>query len=127
MLHTVHHINGKVLWANVHLLFWLSLFPFVTGWMGENHFSTWPVALYGMISFCAALAYYFLAGSLVKLHGKDSILGVAIGKDRKGKLSLFIYATGIGLSFINSLAGLSMYILVATMWFIPDKRIESKL
>lgn len=127
MFQAVHQINGKILWANVHLLFWLSLFPFVTGWMGENHFSTWPVALYGMVSFMAGLAYYFLARSLVTIHGKDSILGIAIGKDWKGKISLVIYAAGIGLSFINSWLGVTMYVLVAAMWFIPDKRIEDKL
>ena len=127
MLHAVHHINGTILWTNVHLLFWLSLFPFVTGWMGENHFSTWPVALYGIVSFFAAVAYYLLARSLVMLHGKESILGIAIGKDWKGKISLVIYATGIGLSFLNSWLGLAMYVLVAALWFIPDKRIEDKL
>ena len=127
MMHAVHHINGSVLWANIHLLFWLSLFPFVTAWMGENNFDTWPVAMYGVISFCAAVAYYFLARSLVLLHGEDSILGVAIGKDRKGKMSLVIYALGISFSFLNSWLGLSMYALVGVIWFIPDKRIESKL
>jgi uncharacterized membrane protein len=127
MMHAVHHINGSILWANVHLLFWLSLFPFVTGWMGENHFSTLPVALYGMVSFFAGLAYFILARSLVMLHGKDSVLGIALGKDWKGKISLGIYAAGIGLSFINSLLGAAMYVMVAAMWFIPDKRIEGKL
>jgi Predicted integral membrane protein len=127
MMHAVHHINGRILWANVHLLFWLSLFPFVTGWMGENHFSTWPVALYGLISFCAGTAYYFLAKCLVTIHGKDSTLGIAIGKDWKGKISIIIYAAGIGLSFLNSWLGLAMYILVAALWFIPDKRIEDKI
>jgi uncharacterized membrane protein len=127
MMHAVHHINGRILWANIHLLFWLSLFPFVTGWMGENNFSIWPVALYGAVSFFAAVAYYFLAKCLVTIHGKDSILGIAIGKDWKGKISLVIYATGIALSFINSWLGLAMYILVAALWFIPDKRIEEKV
>jgi uncharacterized membrane protein len=127
MMQAVHHINGRVLWANIHLLFWLSLFPFVTGWMGENHFSTWPVAVYGLISFFAGLAYYFLAKSLVKIHGKDSLLGMAMGTDWKGKLSVLVYGVGIGLSFINPLLGLLMYFLVAAMWFIPDRRIEEKL
>jgi uncharacterized membrane protein len=95
--------------------------------MGENNFSTWPVALYGVVSFCAAVAYYLLARSLVNLHGKESILGIAIGKDWKGRISLIIYAAGIGLSFINSWLGLSMYVIVAVIWFIPDERIESKL
>ena len=127
MLHAVQHINGRALWANIHLLFWLSLFPFVTGWMGENHFTTWPVAVYGVVSFFAGLAYYFLARCLVTLHGRDSILGVAIGNDWKGKLSVIVYATGIGLCFINAWLGLTLYFLVAAMWFIPDKRIERKL
>lgn len=127
MMHAVHHINGTVLWANTHLLFWLSLFPFVTGWMGENNFSTWPVAIYGVVSILSAIAYFFLARALVTLHGKDSIIGIAIGKDWKGKISLVLYAAGIALSFINSWLGLSMYILVGTIWFIPDKRIENKL
>lgn len=127
MMHAVHHINGNVLWKNVHLLFWLSLFPFVTGWMGENHFSTWPVALYGVVSFMAGLAYYFLARSLVIIHGKESVLGIAIGKDWKGKISVVVYAAGICLTFLNSWLGLAMYMLVAAMWFIPDKRIEDKL
>jgi len=127
MLHAANHINGKILWANVHLLFWLSLFPFVTGWMGENHFGKWPVASYGLIAFMAGFAYYILARLLVKLHGKESILGIAIGKDWKGKISLVIYAAGIGLSFLNSWLGLAMYVLVAALWFIPDKRIEKQL
>ena len=127
MMHAVHHINGTVLWANIHLLFWLSLFPFTTGWMGENNFSTWPVALYGVVLFFAAIAYFILARTLVTLHGKDSVLGIAIGKDWKGKISLIIYATGIALSFINPWLGVSMYVLVGAIWLIPDKRIESKL
>lgn len=127
MLHAVHQINGKVLWANIHLLFWLSLFPFVTGWMGENHFSTLPVALYGAVSFMAGLAYFFLAHSLVTIHGKESVLGIDIGKDWKGKISLVFYLVSIGLSFFNSWLGLAMNVLVAAMWFIPDKRIEDKI
>ncbi len=127
MLHTVHHVNGTVLWANIHLLFWLSLIPFVTGWMGENNFTTWPVVLYGIVLFMAGIAYYFLAHSLSSLHGKDSTLAAALGNDRKGKLSVAIYAFGIGLSFINPWLGLTMYALVAAMWFITDKRIEKRL
>jgi uncharacterized membrane protein len=127
MMHAVHHVNGAVLWTNTHLLFWLSLFPFVTGWMGENNFQTWPVAMYGVVSILSAIAYFILARSLVTLHGKDSLIGIAIGKDWKGKISLVLYAAGIGFSFINSWLGLSMYILVGTIWFIPDKRIENKL
>jgi uncharacterized membrane protein len=124
MLHASKHVNGKVLWANIHLLFWLSLFPFVTGWMGENHFAKWPVVLYGIVSFMAGLAYYLLAQCLLVIHGKDSALAIAIGKDRKGMLSLIIYAIGIAIAFFIPLLGLFTYILVFIMWFIPDRRIE---
>jgi uncharacterized membrane protein len=127
MLHAARHVNGKVLWANIHLLFWLSLFPFVTGWMGENHFAGWPVLLYGFVSFMAGLAYYILAKCLSAIHGKDSPLSIAIGKDRKGMISLVIYALGIALSFVLPWLGLAMYVLVAVMWFIPDKRIEKAM
>jgi uncharacterized membrane protein len=126
MLHAAHKINGTVLWTNTHLLFWLSLFPFVTGWMGENNFTTWPVALYGFVSLMAGLAYYYLAHCLTDLHGKDSSFAKALGSDTKGKLSLVIYAIGIGLCFIQPLIGLSLYFLVAGMWFIPDKRFENR-
>jgi uncharacterized membrane protein len=124
MLHASKHVNGKVLWANIHLLFWLSLFPFVTGWMGENHFAKWPVVLYGIVSFMAGLAYYLLAQCLLVIHGKDSALAIAIGKDRKGILSLVIYAIGIAITFLVPILGLVTYILVFIMWFIPDRRIE---
>jgi uncharacterized membrane protein len=127
MMHTVHKVSGTVLWSNIHLLFWLSLFPFATGWMGENHFTTWPVALYGFISMMAGIAYYFLAHCLAAIHGKDSTLAKALGKDRKGILSVIIYIIGIGLSFINSWLGFSMYVVVAVMWFIPDRRIEKNM
>lgn len=127
MMRAVKHVSGTVMWANVHLLFWLSLFPFVTGWMGENHFSTWPVAIYGGVAFMAGIAYYILAHCLADLHGKDSALAQALGKDRKGVLSVVIYAIGIGLSFVNPWIGVSLYALVAMIWFIPDKRIEKKL
>ena len=127
MIHTARHVNGKVLWANIHLLFWLSLVPFVTGWMGENNFTTWPVVLYGVILMMAGVAYYILAHSLTQLHGKDSALATAIGNDRKGKISVIIYAFGIGLSFIHPFIGFGLYVLVAAMWIIPDRRFEKKL
>ena len=127
MLHAAKHVNGAVLWTNIHLLFWLSLFPFVTGWMGENHFAKWPVALYGVISFMAGVAYYFLAHCLASLHGKNSTLATALGNDWKGIISVVIYAVGIGLCFIKPWLGVTTYMLVAAMWFIPDKRIENKL
>ena len=125
MLHAAHKINGTVLWTNVHLLFWLSLFPFVTGWMGENNFDTKPVALYGIISFMAGMAYYFLAHCLTDLHGRNSEFAKALGSDTKGKISVVIYAIGVGLSFIQPYVGLGLYFLVAMMWFIPDKRFEA--
>jgi len=127
IMQTVQHINGTVLWANIFLLFWLSLFPFVTAWMGENYFNTWPVILYGLISFMSGVAYYFLVHSLLAVHTKDSLLANAIGNDWKGKISILIYAIGILLSFLNSWLGAAMYVLVAAIWFIPDRRIESKM
>ncbi len=127
LMQTVEHVNGKVLWANIHLLFWLSLVPFTSGWMGENHFTQWPVALYGIVLMMAGIAYYFLAHSLIHLHGKNSTVAKALGKDRKGILSVVLYILGVGLSFINPRIGFSFYALVAAIWFIPDKRIEEKL
>jgi uncharacterized membrane protein len=126
MLQAAHRINGTVLWTNTHLLFWLSLFPFVTGWMGENNFTTRPVALYGVISLMAGVAYYVLAQSLTTLHGRNSEFANALGSDTKGKLSVIIYALGIGLSFLEPFVGLALYFLVALMWFVPDKRFEGK-
>lgn len=127
MLHAASRVNGNVLWANTHLLFWLSLIPFVTGWMGENHFAMWPVALYGVVLFMAGVAYALLSISLINLHGKNSTLAIAVGKDRKGKASVLICAAGICLSFINPWLGFAAYVIVAAIWFIPDKRIEEKL
>ena len=127
MIHAVHKVNGTVLWTNIHLLFWLSLVPFATAWMGENNFTKWPVVLYGFVLMMAGIAYYFLAHCLANIHGKDSTLAKALGKDWKGISSVLIYILGIGLSFIDPLLGLSAYILVAGMWFIPDRRIEKKL
>ena len=127
MMHTVSKVSGTVMWNNIHLLFWLSLFPFATAWMGENHFSKWPVALYGFIAMMAGIAYYLLAHCLASVNGKDSTLAKALGKDRKGILSVLLYIIGIGLAFINSWLGFSMYLLVAAMWFIPDRRIEKKI
>jgi uncharacterized membrane protein len=127
LFHITNKVNGGVLWTNIHLLFWLSLFPFATGWMGENHFATWPVVLYGIVSLMAGVAYYFLAHCLASLHGKDSAIAIALGKDWKGILSVVFYAVGIGLAFINPWFGLISYLLVAAMWFIPDKRVEKQL
>jgi uncharacterized membrane protein len=127
MMNAAKHVNGKVLWANIHLLFWLSLFPFVTGWMGENHFTQWPVILYGTVLCMAGIAYYLLAHCLAAIHGKNSTLAIALGKDWKGILSVIIYAIGIGLSFIQPWMGLALYYIVTAIWFIPDKRIENEL
>lgn len=127
LMQTAKHVNGKILWANVHLLFWLSLIPFASGWMGENHFAKWPVILYGVILFMAGVAYYFLAHSLVRVHGKESTIGKALGSDRKGVLSVVIYALGIAAAFYNAYLGFAAYIIVTAIWFIPDKRMERHL
>ena len=127
MLGAADKVNGKVLWANIHLLFWLSLVPFVTAWMGENNFSKIPVALYGAVLFMCGMGYYFLARALLGAHDKESVIYKAIGNDTKGKLSVVLYAAGVGLSFVNPWIGLALYALVAAMWFIPDQRIENKL
>src|SRR5450830_1706905 len=124
MLHAVQKINGSVLWANLHLLFWLSLIPFATGWMGENHFAELPTALYGVVLLMAGIAYYILSRSLIRMHGDNSQLAQAIGNDVKGKLSVAAYAIAIPLSFANRWLALGMYVLVAIMWLIPDSRIE---
>lgn len=127
MFTAVKHVNGKVLWANSHLLFWLSLIPFASAWMGENNFSKWPVLIYGFVLMMNSIAYYILAQSLVKIHGKDSTLGIAIGRDKKGIISLAIYIVGILLCFVNSWISLCLYTFVACMWLVPDRRIEKKL
>ena len=127
MFHAAEYVNGKVLWANTNLLFWLSLVPFVSGWMGENHFTTWPVALYGIVLLMNGVAYYILTQLLIQLHGKNSTLAAAIGKDKKGIISLVIYLAAIGLTFLNAWIGLVLYALVAAIWIIPDRRIEKKL
>ena len=124
MLHASRLVNGAILWANTHLLFWLSLVPFVTAWMGENHFAPWPVALYGFVLLMAGVAYTILARALVHRHGKDSPLGIALGEDVKGWLSLVIYASAIPLAFLNRWISLTLYFVVAVMWLIPDRRIE---
>lgn len=127
MLHAVSKVNGPILWANLHLLFWLSLVPFVTGWMGENNFSARPVALYGVVLFMAAIAYFILSRALIRHHGRDSALARAVGNDFKGKISVLIYAVAIAISFVNEWVAFGLYILVALIWFIPDRRIERTL
>jgi len=127
LLQAIRQVNGRILWANLHLLFWLSLIPFVTGWMGENYFSSLPVALYGIVLLLAAIAYFILAHALIAHHGKDSALAKALGEDFKGKVSVIIYAIAILLSFLNSLLACLLYVLVAIIWLIPDRRIEKVL
>jgi uncharacterized membrane protein len=127
MLHAAHSVSGAVLWANLHLLFWLSLVPFVTGWMGENRFSEIPVALYGVALLMAAIAYHILSRALIRHHGASSALATAIGTDIKGKISLLTYAVAIPLSFASRWLAFGLYVMVAVAWFIPDRRIERVL
>ena len=127
LLHAAQRVNGRILWANLHLLFWLSLIPFVTGWMGENDFAPHPVALYGIVQLLAGLAFFILARSLVATHGRDSALAKAIGRDFKGKASLVVYVVAVPLAFVNPAAALVLYAGVAVVWLVPDRRIERAL
>jgi len=127
LLHATRHVNGRILWANLHLLFWLSLIPFVTHWMGETHFAAWPVALYGAVMLFAGFAYYLLTRALVAHHGKGSTIATAVGRDFKGKVSLVIYLVAISLAFENAWISCALYVLVAVIWLIPDRRIEKTL
>jgi uncharacterized membrane protein len=127
LFQAIQHVNGRILWANLHLLFWLSLTPFVTGWMGANHFAAWPVALYGTVLLLAGFAYFILTCALIAHHGRDSALATALGRDCKGKVSLVCYAVAIPLAFVHSWFASALYVLVAVMWLIPDRRIEKAL
>lgn len=127
MLYVTEHINGKILWANMHLLFWLSLIPFVTGWMGENHFAALPTAVYGGVLLAAAVAYYILQKLIIRQQGPHSRLKAAIGRDVKGKLSPVIYVVAIVMAFVSQWVSDALYVLVALMWLIPDRRIEATL
>ena len=127
MLQAADRINGKILWANLHLLFWLSLAPFATGWMGQNHFAPLPTAMYGVDLLMAAIAYTILQNAIVAEHGPHSRLAAAVGRDRKGKLSLALYVAAIALAFVNQWISDVIYVVVVLMWLIPDRRIESKL
>ncbi|MDB6110756.1 MAG: hypothetical protein JWR69_2506 [Pedosphaera sp.] len=127
MFHSTRHVTGGILWANLHLLFWLSLFPFTTAWMGENHFAPMPAAIYGFVLFMAAIAYYILQRTIIAHQGPDSLLAAAIGKDWKGKLSPVLYLLAVALAFVNPWISSSLYVLVALMWLIPDPRIERVL
>lgn len=125
MMHAAHKVNGAVLWHNLHLLFWLSLVPFVTGWMGENHFGSVPVTIYGVVMLMSGVAYYFLANCLKKLHGHDSEFANALAGGWKEIVSILLYFAGIVVSFWNWGIGFALYIMVAIIWFVPDKRFEN--
>lgn len=127
LFHAVQHVSGRVLWANLHLLFWLSLVPFATAWMDESGFTLWPTALYGFILLMAGLSYYILSRVLLTQHSSDSALARALGQDYKGILSLLIYLVAIALAFVNSQLSLALYVVVALIWFIPDRRIEKEM
>lgn len=127
LLHATQHVNGATLWANLHLLFWLSLVPFATDWIGENHFDSWPIAIYGVILLMAGIAYFILTKTLIHLHGEGSTLAVSIGSDEKGKASIVLYAAAIPLAFVRPWIAAAIYIIVAIMWLIPDRRIERKI
>jgi uncharacterized membrane protein len=124
MLQVTKHVTGLILWANLHLLFWLSLFPFVTGWMGENDFATTPTAIYGGVLLLAGVAYRLLQGAIIRTEGPDSLLATAVGADSKGKISLLCYAIAIPLAFVSSWIANGLYVAVALMWLVPDRRIE---
>ena len=123
----VERVSGSILWANMHLLFWLSLVPFVTGWMGENHFATVPVALYGVILWMSALAYFLMVRTLMAHHDTDSVLAAALGNGKKERVSLILYTAAVPLAFVASWIALAIYITVAILWLVPDRRIENKL
>jgi uncharacterized membrane protein len=127
LLQATAHVDGRVLWANLHLLFWLSLVPFTTAWMGQNNFASWPVALYGVDLLLAAVAYFILAHALIALHGPESVLAKALGADFKGRVSVVVYLLAIPLAFISSWSACMLYVLVAIMWLVPDRRIEKTL
>jgi uncharacterized membrane protein len=127
MLHAASKVNGRILWANLHLLFWLSLVPFTTRWLGENYRAALPAALYGFVLLMAGIAYYVLARALAAHHGKDSTLAVAFGRDLKGLASIALYASAIGLAFVEPRLAHAVYAAVALMWIVPDRRIEDRL
>ena len=124
LLHTVTRVSGPILWANNHLLFWISLIPFATGWMGENHFAPLPTAVYGLSLLMPALAWYVLQKAIIRKHGTESVLAKALGRDLKGKMSSVLYVVAIALAFVSPWISLAIYALVAVMWLIPDRRIE---
>ena len=127
LLHTVSRVDGLILWANAHLLFWLSLIPAATGWWGDNLSAPVPVAVYGVVLFMPAIAYYLLQQAILHRHGRHSVLAEALGRDLKGKISPVLYAAAIGLAFVYPWASIAIYVLVAVMWLVPDRRIENTI
>jgi uncharacterized membrane protein len=127
MLHATSRVNGKILWANLHLLFWLSLIPFATGWVGENHFASTPTAIYGVILLGAGFAYWVLQNAIIGAEGRESKLAAAVGTDFKGKISLVSYACAIPLAFVREWIADAVYVAVALLWLVPDRRIETRL
>ena len=127
LFHVARHVDGAVMWGNLHLLFWLSIVPFVTSWMGQHHDSAWPVAMYGVVLMMAGTAYYILTQALIALHGRESAIAKALGNDFKGKLSVVIYLLAIGLAFVETWLALALYAGVAALWIVPDRRIERVL
>jgi len=127
MIHSLRQVSGGILWANLHLLFWLSLFPFTTGWMGENHLAATPAALYGFVLFMAAVAYYILQRTIITRQGPGSVLAAAVGRDLKGKLSPVCYLAAVGLAFVSTWIANAIYLAVALLWLVPDRRIERAL
>jgi uncharacterized membrane protein len=127
LFHSTRHVTGGILWANLHLLFWLSLFPFTTAWIGENHLAPTPVAVYGFVLLMAAIAYYILQRAIIRQQGRGSLLAAAVGKDWKGKLSPVCYFAAIPLAFVNVWISITLFVLVALIWLVPDRRIERAL
>ncbi len=127
LLHATDHVDGRILWANLHLLFWLSLIPFVTGWMDENHFAMVPTALYGVVLLCAGLAYFILTQTIIRHCDANQDLREVLQGDRKGKISLLLYMLGVATTFAHPLLGIGIYVFVALMWLVPDRRIERNL
>ena len=127
LFQVVERVSGGVLWANLHLLFWLSLIPFATAWMGENHFAAVPVAIYGVVLVFAAIAYFILTRTLLRIHSPDSTLATALGRDFKGKISIVIYLAAIGLTFVRPWLAAALYVVVEIIWLVPDRRIEKRI
>jgi uncharacterized membrane protein len=127
LFHVVRHVDGAVLWGNLHLLFWLSVIPFVTSWMGEHHGSAWPVAMYGVVLMMSGTAWYIMTQALISLHGRESAIAKALGSDVKGKVSVALYLVAIGLAFVETWLSLALYAGVALIWIVPDRRMERVL